>query len=156
MERVCSAASYSIVNVNVVSAVMLESDVSVPSSVNVYVPFATSFEVLDSELEPPHPFATSDNPSIASQISVVAYVNLLRRDPIIKKPPTATAMLRCNSAVGVHVPGLPASDFGADFTKWRRDPLVTEELVPQELPAVFSVIVVVTVPFAVTVASFSS
>ena len=141
---------------NVVSAVMLESDVSVPSNVNVYVPFATSFEVLDPELEPPQPFATSDNPSIASQISVVAYVNLLRRNPINKKPPNATAMLRCNGAVGVHVPGLPASGFCADFAKWRRDPLATEELVPQEFSVVYRVSVVVTVPFAVTVASFTS
>ena len=148
--------NYWTVNVNVVSAVMLESDVSVPSNVNVYVPFATSFEVVDPELEPPHPFATSDNPSIASQISVVAHVNRLRRKPINQKPPNATAMLRCNGAVGVHVPGLPASDFCADFAKWRCDPLATEELVPQELPDVYSVSVVVTVPFAVTVASFTS
>jgi hypothetical protein len=135
---------------------MLESDVSVPSNVNVYVPFATSFEVLAPELELPQPVARSDNPRVASPISVVAYVSLLRSEPINKKPPNATAMLRCNDAVGVHVPGLPASDFCADFAKWRCDPLATEELVPQELPDVYSVSVVVTVPFAVTVASFTS
>ena len=148
--------NYWTVNVNVVSAVMLESDVSVPSNVKVYVPFATSFEVLDPELEPPHPVATSANPSVARQISFVAHVNLLRRKPINKNPPNATAMLKCNGAVGVHVPGLPASDFCADFAKWRCDPLATEELVPQELPDVYSVSVVVTVPFAVAVASFTS
>jgi hypothetical protein len=96
--------NYWTVNVNIVSAVMLESDVSVPSNVNVYVPFATSFEVLDPELEPPQPVARSDNPRVASPISVVAYVNLLRSEPINKKPPNAMAMLRCKGAVAMLVP----------------------------------------------------
>jgi hypothetical protein len=84
--------------------VILESDVSVPSTVSVYVPFATSFEVLAPELELPQPVARSDNPRVASPISVVAYVSLLRSEPINKKPPNAMAMLRCKGAVAMLVP----------------------------------------------------
>jgi hypothetical protein len=138
--------------VNVVSAVMLESDVSVPSSVSVYVPFATSFEVPDTELEPPQPVAMSDNPRVARQIRLVANVNLLRRKPMIKRPPNTRAVPRCSGAVAV----LVAVDFCVDFRKWRRDPVLMEELVPQELSAVYRVRVLVTVPSAVAVASFTS